>query len=69
MEIEEKSEVVKPAASKPKKDLLRFEKPHYDVYSESKYADEKEFMIRKLMEERKKPKFELLPQSSRTVMC
>lgn len=52
-------------AKAAKKDLLRFEKPHFDVFSQDKYANEKEFMIRKLIEDRKKPKFELLPTSSR----
>lgn len=47
------------------KDLLRFEKPIFNVYDKDKYASEKEFMIKKLMKESKKPNFEMLPKSSR----
>lgn len=37
-----------------KKDLLRFEKPIFDVYNKDKYANEKEFMLKRLIEEKKK---------------
>jgi hypothetical protein len=54
MDIEPNSkfigEVTSVKQAKPaKKDLLRFENPIYDVFSKDKYADEKEFMIKKLM--------------------
>jgi hypothetical protein len=50
IEADNKAGIDVPQKSKPaKKDLLRFEKPIYDVFSKDKYVDEKEFMIKKLM--------------------